>query len=237
MEEVEFLSCYVFLKNPIKSYHIDIGVVYFSSMEDKQGHKVKIALMRCSKVHDGPGGALSAAKDAILLLRPKALFSVGTCRGIESTTIKPGDVIVSSKVITLDFKIPPRRHCLKLLGHLAAGWTPPLRNANEYEVKVHPGALISIPKVNEDIIRQYSEAIGLDKDGGGENHNKQGLFNSVSIFPSFLNVWPEGSDSKRLLELSLLVQEMIYTVSYRIRTLQEYIMCIISDFVSGCETF
>ena len=47
-----------------------------------------------------------------------------------------------------------------------------------------------------------------------------------------------GSNFKKtVLELSLLVQEMTYTVSYRMKTLQEFIMCIISDFVSGCKTF
>lgn len=47
-----------------------------------------------------------------------------------------------------------------------------------------------------------------------------------------------GSNFKKtVLELSLPVQVMTYTISYRTKTLQEYIMCIISDFVSGCKTF
>lgn len=198
VEEVEFLSCYAYLKNPIKSYHISIGIVYFSSMGDEQGYRINIALMRCSKGHDGPRGALSAAKDAILLLKPKALFSVGACSGLKHTTIKLGDVVLSSKLIKPPYHVKAKRNILGIINHIADGWKAPLQNRNGHEAKVHVGALLSISEANEGIIGQFSEAIALDKDGGGENHNSKGLFSSVSIFPSFLNIWPVGIDSKRL---------------------------------------
>lgn len=79
VEDCEFLSCFAYLKEPFKSYHISTGPVYFGCMGDDQGKKMKIALMRCSKGPDVPGGSLSVSKDAILLLRPKAIFSVGAC--------------------------------------------------------------------------------------------------------------------------------------------------------------
>lgn len=182
VEEVEFLSCFAILKNPVKIYYIGTGVVYFSSMEDEEGYKIKIALMRCSNDHDGPGGALSAAKDAILHLQPKALISVGTCSGLKSTMIKLGDVVLSSKVITPALQITPRRYVSRLINHIADGWKQPVRDANGYEAKVHTGTLLSIPEANKDIIRQYPQAIALNKNSGGENHNSQGLF------PSFLNI-------------------------------------------------
>lgn len=207
VKDDEFLSCFAYLKEPIvTSYHRITGRVYFSSIEDERGHKIELALMRCSKYQDGPGGALSAAKDAISLLRPKALFSVGACHSLKGTKVKLGDVVVSSKLITPDFQIPPRRKFCNLIRNIADGWKAPLRNANEYKPKVHSGALLSISKANKDIISHYSEAIAIEKNGGGENHNKKDE--------------PVGSNFKRLYwNLSLLVQVMTYTISYRTKTL------------------
>lgn len=73
---IYFTSCFTYLKNPIKSYNKGTGIVYFSSMEDEQGNKIKITLMRCFKDHDGPGGALSVAKDAISLLKQTSLHMI-----------------------------------------------------------------------------------------------------------------------------------------------------------------
>lgn len=150
---------------------MDTGFVYFSSMVDEQGHKIKIALMRCLKGHDGPRGALSAAKDAIFLLKPKALFSVGACTGLNSTVVKLGDVVVSSKLITPTFQIPPKRNINNLITDIAYGWKAPLQNAKGFNAKIHTGVLLSLSEANKDIIRRYPEAIALEKDGGGENHN------------------------------------------------------------------
>ena len=107
VEDCEFLSCFAYLKEPSKSYHISTGYVYFGCMGDDQGKKMKIALMRCSKGPDVPGGSLSVSKDAILLLRPKAIFSVGACSGLNSKKVKLGDVVVSAKLITAATKLLP----------------------------------------------------------------------------------------------------------------------------------
>ncbi|CAH3157823.1 unnamed protein product [Pocillopora meandrina] len=167
VEDDEFLSCFAHLKKPERSYHITVGFVYFGFMEDDWGHKIETALMRCSKGHDGPGGALSAAKDAILLLRPKALISVGACRGLNSKKVKLGDIVVSSKLITPAFQIPPGRNMNKVIRNIADGWKPPLKNANGYKPKVHLGALLSISEANKDIISRYPEAIGVEEEAGG----------------------------------------------------------------------
>lgn len=173
VKDDEFLSCLAYLKEPIfKSFHKSTGYVHFGSMGDHCGHKMKIALMRCSKGHDGPGGALSAAKDAISLLRPKALFSVGACNGAKNTKVKLGDVVVSSKLITLDFQIPPRSNISNLIRTIAHGWKPPVRNANECKPKVYSGAFLSISKANKDKISLFPKAIAVEKNGGGENHTK-----------------------------------------------------------------
>ena len=172
VEDCEFLSCFAYLKEPFKSYHTNTGFVYFGCMGDDQGKKMKIALMRCSKGPDVPGGSLSVSKDAISLLRPKAIFSVGACSGLNREEVKLGDVVVSAKLITAAHKTPPSRDIGKLIKHVADGWKAPLQNADEYNAKVHcDGVVLSISEANRDMIRKHPEAIAVEMEGGGENHN------------------------------------------------------------------
>ena len=172
VEDCEFLSCFAYLKEPFKSYHISTGYVYFGCMGDDQGKKMKIALMRCSKGPDVPGGSLSVSKDAILLLRPKAIFSVGACSGLNSKKVKLGDVVVSAKLITATHKTPPSRDIGNLIKHVADGWKAPLQNADEYNAKVHgDGVVLSISEANRDKICQFPEAIAVEMEGGGKNCN------------------------------------------------------------------
>ncbi|XP_066024109.1 NLR family CARD domain-containing protein 3-like isoform X2 [Pocillopora verrucosa] len=168
VEDCEFLSCFAYLKEPFKSYHISTGPVYFGSMGDDQGKKMKIALMRCSKGPDVPQGALSVSKDAILCLRPRAIFSVGACRGLNSKKVKLGDVVVSAKLITAEYTTPPSRDIGKLIKHVADGWKAPLQNSDEYNAKVHcDGVVLSISEANRDMIREHPEAIAVEMEGGG----------------------------------------------------------------------
>ena len=172
VEDCEFLSCFAYLKELFKSYHNSTGPVYFGCMGDYHGKKMKIALMRCSKGPDVPGGSLSASKDAILLLRPEAIFSVGACSGLNSEKVKLGDVVVSAKLITAAHKTPPSRDISNLIKHVADGWKAPLQNADEYDAKVHcDGVVLSISEANRDMIRKHPEAVAVEMEGGGENHN------------------------------------------------------------------
>ena len=172
VDECEFLSCFAYLQKPFKSYHISTGFVYFGCMGDDQGKEMKIALMRCSKGPDVPGGSLSVSKDAIVLLRPKAIFSVGACSGLNSKKVKLGDVVVSAKLITAAHKTPPSRDIGNLIKHVADGWKAPLQNADEYNAKVHcDGVVLSISEANRDVIDQHPEAIAAEMEGEGENYN------------------------------------------------------------------
>ncbi|XP_022798299.1 uncharacterized protein LOC111336455, partial [Stylophora pistillata] len=167
VEDCEFLSCFAYLKEPFKSYHISIGYVYFGYMGDDQGKKMKIALMRCSKGSDVPGGSLSVTKDAILLLRPKAIFSVGACSGLNRREVKLGDVVVSTELTTYAHRTPPSRDIGILVRHMADGWKAPLQNADEYNAKVHcDGVFLSISEANKDMIGQHPEAIAVGMEGG-----------------------------------------------------------------------
>ena len=172
VQDCEFLSCFAYLKEPFKSYHMNTGPVYFGCMGDDQGKKMKIALMREPKGPDVPGGSLPALKNAILLLRPKAIFSVGACSGLNRKKVKLGDVVVSTKVITDAYETLPGRDIGNLVKNISDGWKAPLQIADDYNVKVHcDGVVLNISEANRDKIGQHPEAIAVEMEGGGENHN------------------------------------------------------------------
>ena len=174
VEDCEFLSCFFYLEKPFKSYHKEIGYVYFGSMGNDHRKKQKIALMKCSKGSADPGSSLSVVKDAVRLLRPKAVFSVGACSGLNRGETKLGDVVVSSKLITPSYKTPPGRDIGTLIRHIADGWTAPLENPDEQKVRVHcDGVVLSIQKADsgwgyEEIIQLYPEATAVEMEGRGK---------------------------------------------------------------------
>ncbi|KAL9965351.1 hypothetical protein ACROYT_G029140 [Oculina patagonica] len=174
VEDCEFLSCFFYLDKPFKSYHKGIGYVYFGSMGSDHGKKRKIALMKCSKGSADPGSSLSVVKDAVRVLRPRAVFSVGACSSLNPGKTKLGDVVVSSKLITPSYKTPPSRDIGNLIKHIADGWTAPLENPDEQEVRVHcDGVVLSIQKDDsggwqyEEIIQRYPEATAVKMEGRG----------------------------------------------------------------------
>ncbi|KAL9965325.1 hypothetical protein ACROYT_G029112 [Oculina patagonica] len=174
VEDCEFLSCFFYLDKPFKSYHKGIGYVYFGSVGSDHRKKRKIALMKCSKGSADPGSSLSVVKDAVRVLRPRAVFSVGACSGLSPGKTKLGDVVVSSKLITPSYKTPPGRDIGNLIKHIADGWTAPLENPDEQEVRVHcDGVVLSIQKDDsggwqyEEIIQRYPEATAVEMEGRG----------------------------------------------------------------------
>ena len=175
VEDDEFLSCFSYLEKPFKSYHRTIGPVYFGSIGSEHGKKRKIGLMKCSKGSADPGSSLSVVKDAVRMLRPRAVFSVGTCSGLNYEKTKLGDVVVSAKLITPSYKTPPGRDMGNLIRCIADGWRAPLEKPDEHEVRVHcDGVVLSIQKSDggwpyEEIIQRYPEATAIEMEGGGKN--------------------------------------------------------------------
>ena len=172
--ESETLSCLFYLDNPYKSYCKDIGYVYFGHMGKGDQKKLKVALITCAKGSAVPSGSLLAVKNAIRILRTKAVFSVGTCIGLDSEKVKLGDVIVSSKLTTHAYKTPVSRDIGNLITNVADGWQAPLENPDEWKVKVHcDGDVLSHPEAaslgwqHEQITQQYPEAIAVDNEGEG----------------------------------------------------------------------
>ena len=174
MEEHEFLSCFSYLVKPLKSYCETTGYVYFGTVGGDHHAKLKIALIKCSKGSSVPGGSLTAVKNALGVLQPKAVFSVGACSALSPEKTQLGDVVVSSMLTTLEFKTPVSRRIGNIIRHAADGWVAPLENPDEREVKVHcEGVVLSVPLAasfgwrHEDIIQQYPDAIAVETEGEG----------------------------------------------------------------------
>ncbi|XP_068672080.1 NLR family CARD domain-containing protein 3-like isoform X3 [Montipora foliosa] len=174
VEECEFLSCMSFLEQPFKSYSKEVGLIYFGYIGNASNQEqLKVALKRCSKGSVGPGGSSTAAKNAARVLRPKAVFSVGTCSGLSSDKVKLGDVVVSAKLTTTDgYKIPVSPHLGDLVKDAPCGWVAPLENPDELEVEVHcDGDILSQTQAARcgcaDLHLQYPEAIAVEAEGEG----------------------------------------------------------------------
>ncbi|XP_068700150.1 uncharacterized protein [Montipora foliosa] len=174
VEDCEFLSCFSFLDRPFKRYKKEVGPIYFGyTGSNGDQEKLKVALMKCSKGAAVPGGSLTAVKNAVRVLSPKAVFSVGTCSGLSSDKVKLGDVVVSAKLTTAaGFKSPVSRHVSDLVRDAPYGWVAPLENPDELEVEVHcDGDILSQTQAVRcgcaDLHLQYPEAIAVETEGEG----------------------------------------------------------------------
>ena len=138
VKDCEFLASYAYLRNSFKSYHKNLGYVYFGNMGENGDVPLKVALMTCSERSSAPDGPLVTVKNAVLELRPKAVFYVGCCGGLnpEVTKLQLGDVVVPSKLTTETIKTPVGRDILRLVRHADHGWNPPLRNPDDRRVQV-----------------------------------------------------------------------------------------------------
>ena len=137
VEDCEFLACYAFMKNRFKSYHKDLGFVYFGNMGESESEPLKVALMKCCEGSSGPGSSLIVTKNAVAQLRPKVVYSVGCCESLKPDTVRLGDVVISSKLSTEAFRTPVGKDIGKLIQHSSDGWNPPLKIPNAREVNVH----------------------------------------------------------------------------------------------------
>ena len=87
-----FLSCYAFLRNVFNSSINELGRVYFGEIGDVQ-KRVTISLLRSS-----PGS--DQVQNVVDVLKPKAVFSVGCCAGLQKEHVQLGDVVIWGKLWT-----------------------------------------------------------------------------------------------------------------------------------------
>ena len=187
VEDDELLSSYSFLKDTFMSYITELGLVYFGVTGDGQ-NKVKISLVRCSKGSIHVNAAQNVARTAIKTLKPKAVFSVGCCAGLNRTEAKLGDVVISAKLSTFGGKkvihdqrqwdgriLDVSRQFGSLIKSAADGWKAPLKNPHDGpNVKVHRDAEIvtGVEVVNslkecKQLRRQFPQAIAIEQEGQG----------------------------------------------------------------------
>ena len=173
VEDCELLACYRYLTNAFKSYRVKLGHVYFGTMGESGEESLKVALMRCSKGSSGPSGSLVTIKNAVVQLRPKAVFIVGFCAGFNQKGTNLGDVVISLTLTTEEFTTPVTRNIANLIRSSTEGWNPPLKDPSAGEqVQVHRDRGI-LSGVNEAAIakqrrRSKSHMIASEREGEGK---------------------------------------------------------------------
>ena len=189
VESCDFLSCFSLLDKPFKSYKLGIGYVYFGLIGDASDHeKLKIALMNCPKGAATQGGSLTVVLNAVRILRPKTVFSVGSCISLGLEKARMGDVVISSKLTTAEgLKTPVSPLLGSLIQDAPYGWVALLENPDELEVKVHCNGDILSQSLREkcqcdDICAQYPEAIAVETEGKGTLSLKIALAGLYFIF-------------------------------------------------------
>ena len=189
VEDCEFLACLSFLNSSFRRIYggDDLGYVYLGDT-GKDQTKLKIAVINCHRSSIAPGGSSVHAMNAVEFLRPKAVFYVGFCGGLDFTKVKPGDVVVSEKLITYSpskvtrdgiketgVNVPLKSRLSSLILNASDGWSAPLKNPKEQlEVKIHCGAFLRGPEVIEDseqciaLRRRFPEALAVEMEGEGK---------------------------------------------------------------------
>ena len=190
VKECEFLSCLSYL-NPgfQKSYHQTLGFVYFGDIGENEEIKLKIAVMKCNEGSTVPGGSVVVVKNAVVALRPKAVFSVGYCGSLNGGIAKLGDVVISAKLITYasakvtengriqerGHSVPLKRNLANLIKNAGEGWEAPLQNPRELDVTVHrDGVFLSGPEKMQcrercaQLIQRFPEGVAIEMEGEGK---------------------------------------------------------------------
>ncbi|XP_029185660.1 death domain-containing ATP nucleosidase-like isoform X2 [Acropora muricata] len=189
VDKYGFLCCFHYLREVFKSFQLAIGHVYFGEMGKSNSKKLQIALIQCCEGGGHPGGAGIMVPKAVEILRPKAVFCVGSCAALHRDKTRLGDVVVAAKLTTYaqrretadrvvpsGYSIPASKSISKLIPCAAYGWKPPLKypGVEHEEVKVHSnGEILSGPEEiasvsrRDELVQLYPNAIAVEMDGDG----------------------------------------------------------------------
>ena len=188
VKDCDFLCCYYYLKNVFRSYIRGLPHVYFGDLGEGAGRKLKVALTMCAQGGGEVGGTVIVLPKAFEILRPKAVFCVGSCAALDREKTKLGDVVISAKLTTyapqrvtangvekLGYTTPVSRDISALITTAAFGWQPPLKDPEVREVKVHSnGEFLSGPEQVEsawrrnELVSLYPNALAIEMDGDGK---------------------------------------------------------------------
>ena len=171
VEDCEFLACYAFLKNAFRSYHSELGYVYFGTIGESGGDSLKVALVRSYRGSSVPGGSLTTVQATVVHLRPKAAFSVGSCMGLDPKVTKLGDVVASSSLVTEKLTVAGKIR--NLISTISLGWNPPLIDPVLVGPAVHTWGSIFSGSLDSHIARQQlqpmPEPMAVEMEGEGES--------------------------------------------------------------------
>ena len=186
VKQCEFLGCYLYLQKPKQYYDKRTGYVYVGEMGDEtEQEKLTIGLMKCD-MGSGVGGSAVTVQNAVTTLKPKGVFCVGFCGGLNAKKAKLGDVVVSAKLISyaprkvteggIELRgtiVPLGKKLNDLLRHAGNGWKPPLENMEEAGKAVN-GTMLSGPVVvnskneHDRMLKEYPDAIAIEMEGEGK---------------------------------------------------------------------
>ena len=185
--DIEFLSCVLYLQERLKFYDKKTGFVYVGKMGDEtEQEKLTIGLMQCG-MGSGVGGSTVTVQNAVTTLKPKGVFCVGFCGGMNVKKAKLGDVVVSAKlnsyalrkvtedgIVSRGTIVPLSKKLNAIMKHAADGWEPPLENMEEAEPRVVPGTMLSGPMLvnskneRDRLLKYYPDAIAIEMEGEGK---------------------------------------------------------------------
>ena len=183
--DCEFLSCFYYLQEPLKYYVTNTDIVYVGKMGDEgEQEKLTIGLVKCS-MGSGVGGSASTVQNVVTTLRPKGVFCVGFCGGMNARKAKLGDVVVSKELISYALhkvtdggieprgtKVPLNKKVNGIMKHAGDGWDPPLKD-KEKAGKVVNGTMLSGPKLvnskqeQNRLLEHYPTATAIEMEGEG----------------------------------------------------------------------
>ena len=193
VKDWEFLACIsCFNRNVCRSHCKELRQdVYLGEIGDVD-MMLKIAVVKCYTGSTVPQGSCVAVTNAVKVLKPKAVISVGCCGGLDPAKFKLGDVVVSVKLITYSssevtdkgitergVRVPLKSDMSKLMLTAAHGWNAPLKNPKEFEVDMHLGVFLSGPESvdssarREELKERFSEADVIEMEGEGKLNKLQ----------------------------------------------------------------
>lgn len=185
----ELQGCYCYLQDPFVYYTEKTGYVYIGKMGDEsEQEKLTVGLKECNMGSGVAGGSAMTVQRVVTALKPKGVFCVGFCGGMNVKKAKLGDVVVSTKLSLYapskvteggieqrDTIVPLNTKMNDIMKHAKNGWHPPLEtDMGEAGPRVVLGTMLSGPMLvnskndRDRLLKYYPDAIAIEMEGEGK---------------------------------------------------------------------